>query len=393
LCPSICCTTFTFAPDAIASEAAATSLHRSRRNFDTDLDRIADSDSYNTWSNSRRILIEAMAARPDSASGTWQAPADQLAQVLVDPCLAELGGLGTIAARGPEAVAFLQSQLTNEIEKQGEDALALNGFCTAKGRLLATFQTWRAGEDVLLHLPRELVAPVLKRLSMFVLRRKARLVDESDLRTVHGLLGPGAAALLAAAGLDAPAEPWRIVRQGGLRIARLLPAPQVRERFLLLAEPGAELPPGLSSARSVGEGVWWWSEVVAAVPTVFAATQERFVPQMINFEVVGGVSFRKGCYPGQEVVARSQYLGKLRRRMALGHIGEGAAACAQDVFAEGAPGPAGVVVMAAAAPGGGTDLLFECPLEAQLGPLRVGTLDGPLLSIRALPYPIVDPTA
>jgi hypothetical protein len=128
------------------------------------------------------------------------------------------------------------------------------------------------------------------------------------------------------------------------------------------------------------------------VPTVFAATQEKFVPQMINYEVIGGVSFTKGCYPGQEVVARSQYRGKLKRRMHLAHCTE-AAVPGADVFADGEAEPAGTVVMAAGAPGGGCDLLFECPLEKAEAPLRLAGEGGARLELRPLPYELVDVTA
>jgi hypothetical protein len=168
----------------------------------------------------------------------------------------------------------------------------------------------------------------------------------------------------------------------------------VPERFLVLA-PAVEAEPvaaGLADLRTVGSGAFWWSEIDAGVPTVFAATRERFVPQMINFEVIGGVSFSKGCYPGQEVVARSQYRGKLKRRMQLAHGGVAVPAGA-DVFAEGDAEAAGTVVMAATAPGGGIDVLFECPQEKTAVPLHLGAADGPRLELRTLPYELVDVTA
>ena len=148
----------------------------------------------------------------------------------------------------------------------------------------------------------------------------------------------------------------------------------------------------LADLPVVGSGAFWWSEIDAGVPTVFPATQEKFVPQMINLEVVGGVSFSKGCYPGQEVVARSQYRGKLKRRMQLAHCAASAPAGA-DVFAAGDTEPAGTVVMAASAPDGGFDLLIECPLEKTGAPLRLGSAEGPALALRTLPYELVDVTA
>jgi hypothetical protein len=149
----------------------------------------------------------------------------------------------------------------------------------------------------------------------------------------------------------------------------------------------------LAAVAPVDAGVWWWSKVDAGLPDVLAVTQERFVPQMLNLDVLGAVHFRKGCYPGQEVVARNQYLGKLRRRMLLGHAET--ASAADDLFGQDAAGgPVGTVVMAAASPDGGTDLLFECSTGPD-GPglLRIGAAQSAGVSPRELPYPMINPTA
>jgi folate-binding protein YgfZ len=125
---------------------------------------------------------------------------------------------------------------------------------------------------------------------------------------------------------------------------------------------------------------------------VFAATQEKFVPQMINFEVLGGVNFRKGCYPGQEIVARSQYLGKLRRRMHVAHADAADVQPGADIYSSDGQA-VGTVVMAAAADGG-TDLLFEVPVERLgSGSLHLVSGSGPKLDVRPLPYELFDPTA
>ena len=166
------------------------------------------------------------------------------------------------------------------------------------------------------------------------------------------------------------------------------------DRFLLTAPAPSSLPAWCGELPRLPSSVWWRSEVEAAVPTVFAATQEKFVPQMINLEVLGGVSFKKGCYPGQEVVARSQYLGKLKRRMQRAHVDHAEAAIAGDVYHSGEPQPVGTIVMAAASPHGGTDLLFEAPVDRlQSGTLHLASPTGPALVLRGLPYELFDPTA
>ena len=326
--------------------------------------------------------------------GAFAASSEDLAAVLGAPVVARLSELGTIRAEGADATAFLQSQLTNDVAHLGTDALQLNGYCTPKGRLLATFHQWRDGDAIVLQLPRELAAPVAKRLSMFVLRAKARLAETSDQWTTHALLGPQASAALRAAGIEPPAQVWASVESAGLRVSRLPAAPAVAERFLL-TQAASSLPAPLASLRVVSSDAWWWSEVAAAVPTVFPATQEKFVPQMINFEVLGGVNFKKGCYPGQEIVARSQYLGKLKRRMQVAHAEiDDPPAAGSDVFQSAQEQPIGTVVMAARAPGGGVDLLFEAPVDrVDAGTLHIGSANGAALRILPLPYELFDPTA
>ena len=330
-------------------------------------------------------------AAPALTLRAWRAPAAELAAAQTQPVLAPLADLGVIAVSGADAAAFLQAQLTNDSEA-ARHQVTRNGYCTAKGRLLAVFDHWSEGESHLLQLPREILAPVLKRLSMFVLRSKARLVDASADWLSHGLFGRGAAEVLARAGLPV-AETGATARAGALRIWRQPGSTHSAERFMLIAPraSAAELMVLLGSVTTVTPGVWWWSQIDAGVPTVLAATQEKFVPQMINLEVLGGVNFRKGCYPGQEVVARSQYLGKLRRRMHLGHVA-GAAEAGADICVRGESQPIGTVVVAAAAPAGGMDLLFECPVEAASNPLQLAA-DGSAIVVRPLPYAIVDVTA
>lgn len=328
------------------------------------------------------------------ASGTWIAERGAVRAALAAPVQADLPELGVIAARGADVSAFLQTQFTNDLQHLGVGQMQLNGYCSPKGRLLAVFDCWRDSEATYLQLPREILLPVLKRLSTFVLRAKVRLEDASSDWSCHAVFGPGAAAMLAHAGL-APPEVGQTHTTGGVLVARLRDSPRVPERYLVL-EPVGQAPTlrtRLSAARRVDSAAWWWTQVDAALPNVFAVTQEKFVPQMINFEVLGGVSFKKGCYPGQEVVARSQYLGKLRRRMSVAHA-EGEIRAGADVFADGIEQAVGTVVLAASAPDGGMDVLFEAPVDQVAGAtLRVDRRDGIELDVRPLPYELFDPTA
>ncbi|HET9024238.1 MAG TPA: tRNA-modifying protein YgfZ, partial [Burkholderiaceae bacterium] len=219
-----------------------------------------------------------------------------------------------------------------------------------------------------------------------------KLADASDAFSTTGLLG--ATDLGHGEGVEFPAAPWTGVLVDDLRIDRVPGADGANDRVLLTAPTPSSLPAWCAGLPRLPADAWWRSEIEAAVPTVFAATQEKFVPQMINFEVLGGVSFRKGCYPGQEVVARSQYLGKLKRRMQRAHVNHAGGAIAGDVYHSGEQQPVGTIVMAAASPRGGTDLLFEAPIDRLTsGTLHLASPAGPALELRGLPYELFDPTA
>jgi folate-binding protein YgfZ len=336
------------------------------------------------------MFDESVAA---ARAGCWSAPAAQLQLALRQPVRARLPEVGVIAASGPDAPAFLNGQLTVDTGKIGPRHWQLGACCSQKGRVLAVFETCRVADGFLLLMPRDRVGPTLARLSRFVLRSKVRLLDASDQWQVWGLTGPGAQECLQRSGFECPESAWtRSSTDEDRLLARVPASPSTGPRFVLAlsARTPSQPPPGLAE---VGSGVWWWSKIDAGLPDVFAATEERFVPQALNLDVLGGVHFGKGCYTGQEVVARSQYLGKLRRRMVRGHA---AAACAgADILANDESGAVtGTVVMAAAAPGGGCDLLLECPTDlAHTGRLRLADPAAAGLGIEAVPYPIIDPTA
>lgn len=306
---------------------------------------------------------------------------------------AALGHWGVITAEGPDAAHFLHGQLTQDIDHLDAAHARPAGFCSPKGRLLASFVVWRPSpETVHLACSAEVLPAVLKRLSMFVLRAKVKLADASEAWSTSGLLGAGVPAR--AVGVQLPTAPWTGAASGDARIDRVPGSAEAPDRWLLTTPVGAALPAWCAELDVLPSSAWWWTEVEAGVPTVFAATQEKFVPQMINFEVLGGVNFRKGCYPGQEVVARSQYLGKLKRRMQRAHTDASGVAIAADVYRAGEEQPIGTVVLAAPSPRGGTDLLFEAPIDRlESGTLHVGSAGNSPLELRGLPYELFDPTA
>jgi folate-binding protein YgfZ len=286
---------------------------------------------------------------------------------------------GLIRAHGADAASFLHAQLTQDMLHLKPAQAQLAGYCSAKGRLLATFVTWRMAEDEFaLACSADLLAPTLKRLSMFVLRAKCKLEDASARWPLHGLAGPAADALLAGA---LPEGEWSCAAHGAGWVVRL-PGVDGVSRYLWAGPDVPALPPMEAQA-------WRWLEVRSGLARVTAATVEQFVPQMLNFELLGGVNFKKGCYPGQEVVARSQYRGTLKRRT---YLMDSPAALSEgtEVFHSDDPGqPAGMVVLASSLPDGRHAALVELKTVAlQRGSLHAGTPDGPTLKPGALPYPL-----
>ncbi len=285
---------------------------------------------------------------------------------------ARLTDWGVIRAHGADAATFLHSQLTQDIEGLGPDEARLAGYCSPKGRLLASFVVWRpAPDEVLLACSADLLPPTLKRLSMFVLRAKCKLSDASAELALYGVVGDAV-----------PAAVGAVQREGDRTLVRLADAEG--QPRALLAQPAGAAAPGLPALELA---TWNWLEVRSGVARIVAPTVEHFVPQMVNLEVVGGVNFKKGCYPGQEIVARSQYRGTVKRRAML-FDSDAELQPGQEVFHSDDPGqPAGLVANAARGPGGSSSALVEVKLAALAGgSWHAGSADGPLLQQRALPY-------
>ncbi len=296
---------------------------------------------------------------------------------------------GLIRAQGTEARSFLHGQLTQDMLGLTADRARLAGYCSAKGRLLASFVVWSPDSDtVFLACSADLLPPTLKRLTMFVLRAKCRLADVSAERPLWGLAGASAAQHLGAS-LDAP--PWSLqpVAEGTLiRLPdALLASGQTWPRWLFAAGSNTPVPARLAARAALSPALWQYLEATSGVVRITAATSEQFVPQMVNLELVGGVDFQKGCYPGQEVVARSQYRGSLKRRAQL-LTGTVPLQPGQEVFHSADPGqPAGRVALAGQGPEGRHVALVELKLAALAGgSLHLGTAEGPMLAPSALPY-------
>jgi hypothetical protein len=258
--------------------------------------------------------------------------------------------------------------------------------------MLATFIALRERECVRLVASRDVAAALAKRLKMFVLRAKVTVADETETLALLGVAGASApGAVAAAVGVAPPEHMWRAARGPGDVVALRAPG----ERFVLLApiDAAQRVWDALLAAGQAPAPTTFWEgqDIVQGLPWVTAATQEQFIPQMANLELIGGVSFDKGCYPGQEIVARTHYRGEVKRRLRLAHVeAQPPPAPGDELFVGGATDQTcGMVVNAAPAPGGGCDLLAvvqNAALAAE--PVRLRSGDGPKLAFRDLPYPV-----
>lgn len=355
----------------------------------------------------QRVAAVTGCAQHDDAYGRQSASA-----VLPDDpqagFVAPLTDLSVLSTTGADSATFLHAQLTNDVAGLTQGTVRLAGYCSPKGRLLATFPIWRDADAIHMVVSQPLAAGVRKRLSMYVLRAKAVIHDESVSDAIIGVAGergraalqslgiepPAAMASAAVPAMPRPAGVWPVGMHAAPTAAVLgLPAAGTDagalDRWLVVVplDALAQIWPRLAAAAPVGSSVLWrWTEIRTGVPRIVQATSERLVPQMVNYELAGGVDFRKGCYPGQEVVARSQYLGKLKRRMFAAHTTDPEPLPGADVLADGLREPVGQVVMAAPDPSGGVTLLFEAATEHTKAAVLRLAVDGSPLALRDLPY-------
>jgi folate-binding protein YgfZ len=307
---------------------------------------------------------------------------------------------------GADAVDFLQNQLTNSVKSIANAPAAsialphqqnrFAGYCSAKGRLMASFWIMRQDTSVsaesnesqpafYLFISKDLAPTLAKRLSMFVLRSKVKVLDLSESVDMFGF----------ATESNAPSEDFKKMASMPGVITAELPAVsinQVQTKRYLLAAPKNQ---ALGDPHDGALQAWNWLEIQSAIPRITQATFEQFVPQMINMESLKGIDFQKGCYPGQEVVARSQYRGTIKRRLHVAHLNhrEVILQGAEIFHSEDPSQPCGMVVLAAPHPlvGDRVDVQVECKLEAlQTGSVHLGSATGPALSFSPLTYPLIE---
>ena len=301
-----------------------------------------------------------------------------------DNVLCDLSHLGLLEIDGADAITFLQGQVTNDVKQLNGANAHYSGYCNPKGRLLALFLAFAHRDHLHLQMPRALIEPIAKRLRMYVMRSKVNIKDVSESIIKIGLQGAHAKALLNTLFDSVPQNAFDLVTHDNAALIKL-PGETPRFEIFTDSEHAQIIWQTLSKqAKTVDANYWEYLEIQAGIPEVYPATQEAFVPQMLNLDLLDGINFKKGCYTGQEIVARTHYLGTVKRRTQLAHTDTSTQSNAGDDVVNSNQEIVGKVVRCAAAFNGGYDLLVEARLESvEAGQLMVG---GHALTIRQLPY-------
>lgn len=311
---------------------------------------------------------------------------DISASIMNETIICDLSHLGLLEVQGADAVTFLQGQLTNDVKQLAQTNAHYTGYCTPKGRLLALFLAFGHQGHIHLQMPGKLVESIAKRLKMFIMRSKVEITDASESVIKIGISGLSAPALLATQFTQVPQHDYELVSQEN---GTLLKLPGTHPRFEIFTDitHAQDIWNALSKqAQPTKVDVWDWLEIQAGIPEVFTATQEEFVPQMLNLDLIGGINFKKGCYTGQEIVARTHYLGTIKRRTHLAHINTATSPNAGDNITSKSGDIIGKTVRSAPAPQGGYDLLAEIRLE-NIENEQV-YINETALEIKQLPYPM-----
>jgi len=302
----------------------------------------------------------------------------------------DLSHHGLISIEGEDAADFLQGQLTNDVRDVSLQHSQLSAYCTHKGRMIANFRLFKREESYFIRLPQALLEPILKRISMFILMAKVVMKDGTDALVKMGVSGPKAHEQLADLISELPLETDDVTQTQGytvIKCAGSLPRYEIYGELDAMKKLWGDLD---VNAAPAGAGAWESLDILAGIPTITPETSEAFVPQMTNMQVINGVNFQKGCYTGQEVVARMQYLGKAKRRMFLVQIASNDTVKAGDkLFSEGSKSGQGTGQIVNAQPdsNGGYNALAVIDIaDAEAGKLQLLDENGPSITVQPLPY-------
>lgn len=309
-------------------------------------------------------------------------------QIFTHDTLMDLSYLGIIKVTGKDAQQFLQGQLTNDVGQVTETTGQLNAWCSPKGRMIANFRLFKSDNTYYILLPEENIVTVLKRLQMFVLRADVKLEDISYSLARIGIIGQNSQNLLADCLNKTPDSTPNSVLT--VEQAMVLRVTSNTPRYVVIAKPNRlqTIWECLSQkARPVGTQTWQLFNILAGFPQILLETKEEFVPQMVNLQLLGAISFSKGCYVGQEIVARTQHLGTLKRRMYLVKIETDQLPEAGDsLYCAADTQGLSKIVNAQFHPDGSVVALAVLPIEHLNTPIHLNNAQGPQLQLLDLPY-------
>ena len=321
-------------------------------------------------------------------------PEQEYAVALSGNVYTDLSHLDLVGVSGDDAASLMQGQFTNDIREVSEQQAQTSAWCNSKGRIMYAFLAFQRDDSYYLSLPPGQVDEFIKRLRLFVLMSKVTLVDASGQWARLGCSGPDIETELERAlAIVPPAQDYQVVNSNGLTVIRV---PGLHPRFQVIGDADAmvKLREQLDvAATGIGRGPWQLLEIASGVAVIDGDNQQAFVPQMVNLQVIGGVSFTKGCYTGQEVVARMEYLGKLKKRMYRAHAhADEAPQPGQDLYLAGSDNTQSVgrVVNVAPSPQGGYEMLAVLRIadHDSGADIRLGRPDGAAISTTGLPYPL-----
>lgn len=278
-----------------------------------------------------------------------------------------------LSISGADARTFLQGQLTCDVAALHNNS-SYSGYCNPKGRLLATFLLWMTAGDFWMLLPSVLAEPMRKRLSLYVLRSKVKIEDRTADWSCAGIFGEAAEQQLKALGGPVPESLHGVAVRDDVSVIHL-----PGQRYLITL-------PRAQAAFPDGADAWTGLDIAAGIPFIQPATQEEFVPQMVNLDLIGGLSYSKGCYPGQEIVARTHYLGRLKQRMYRAVVAAPAVPGDKLYCAELGEQSGGMIVNSAGAGDGRFDVLAVLQVAHARAAWHLGALQGPVLEPASLPY-------
>ena len=302
--------------------------------------------------------------------------------------LCDLSHLGLLEISGADAVTFLQGQVTNDVSLLNGSNAHYTAYCNPKGRMLALFLAFAHYDHLHLQFNRELLEPIMKRLKMYVMRSKVEIKDVSDSIIKFGINGPEAASMLEVVFSSIPTEDYQLVSLDNGAILKL-PSVNNDARFEIFTD-AANAPliwdALKNNCKIVEKPHWDWLEIQAGIPDIELKTQEQFVPQMLNLDILNAINFKKGCYTGQEIVARTHYLGTVKRRTYLAELATELAPAAGDKVLDAANNEVGQIVRVAPNMSNGFDALIELRIEAkEAGGL---TCNEVAIRLKELPYPL-----